>query len=131
MASPTALTLHALRASGYTADVVERFVAAANIRRDWGGFGDVLAAGRGEIVLVQCTTADHVAHRLAKARGRPELRAWLAAGGKFQVWGWHRRSGNVGSSAASRSSPATWADEVDPARRRTRRPKQRSLFDGE
>ena len=67
MASPTALTLRALRSAGYTAEPVERYVAAVNVRKDWGGFGDVLAAGRGEIVLVQVTTANHVSHRLTKA----------------------------------------------------------------
>ncbi len=100
MASPTARTLALLRRRGYTADVVERFVAGAGergqgIRRDWGHFGDVLAchAGRREIVLVQSTTLPNVAARLAKARGRPELALWLRAGGRFEVHGWARRRG--------------------------------------
>jgi hypothetical protein len=34
-----------------------------------------------------------VSNRLAKAKGRPELAAWLRAGGRFEVHGWRLRAG--------------------------------------
>ncbi len=51
-------------------------------RCDVWGFGDVLAANPTArvVLIVQATTADHVADRLAKARRQPELTAWLRAG---------------------------------------------------
>lgn len=95
MTSPTSRTLQRLRQLGYVADVVERFVAAAQKRRDWCGFADILAAhpDLGQVLLVQATTGSHVAARLAKAQARPEMAAWLRAGGKFEVWGWQQRNG--------------------------------------
>jgi hypothetical protein len=79
---------------------VERFIAGAGehgqgIRRDWGGFGDVLAVHpkRRAILLVQASTLGHLPERLAKAKGRPELAIWLTAGGAFEVHGWVLRNG--------------------------------------
>jgi hypothetical protein len=79
-----------LRRLGFLADVVERWLPRVNRRRDLFGFADIIAVHLREpaVLLVQSTTAAHVAHRLAKARGRPELTAWLRAGGAFEVWGW-------------------------------------------
>jgi hypothetical protein len=45
------------------------------------------------LLLVQCTSIGHVADRVKKARSRPELLAWLKAGGWFVVMGWTRRGG--------------------------------------
>ena len=97
MASPNALTLDRLRREGYAAGVVERFIAGAGengqgIRVDFLGCIDIIAVKPGVPVLaVQCTSLAHVGDRLAKARGKPELRTWLAAGAVFQVWGWAKR----------------------------------------
>src|SRR5208282_1305404 len=91
--TPTARSLALLRRSGYVADVVERWIPGANVRRDLFGCIDVLAvrpAARA-ILAVQATTSDHLAHRLDKARKLPALAAWLRAGGAFEVWGWARR----------------------------------------
>jgi hypothetical protein len=84
-----------LRRLGFVAAVVEAWLPYANVRRDLFGFADVLAFHPRDrlFLLVQVTTADHVAGRLAKAKGRPELAAWLKAGGRFQVHGWQQRSG--------------------------------------
>jgi hypothetical protein len=98
--TPTALTLRLLRLACFTAEPVERFIAGAGehgqgIRRDWGHFADVLACHpvRKEILLVQASTLGNVSARLNKARGRPELRQWLSAGGLFEVHGWVKREG--------------------------------------
>jgi hypothetical protein len=91
--SPTALTLRALRRSGFLADVVERWLPHVNRRRDLFGCIDIVAIDWREpgILAVQTTSIGHVADRLAKARRRPELTAWLRAGGRFEVHGWAKR----------------------------------------
>jgi hypothetical protein len=93
--TPTARTLAMLRRLGFIAAPVERWLPGVNRRSDVWGFGDVLAADPASrvVLLVQATTVDHVAARLTKARGRPELASWLAAGGSFEVWGWALRAG--------------------------------------
>jgi hypothetical protein len=93
--SPTARTLTLLRRRGFLADVVERWIPRANVRRDLFGFIDLaaIAGGQAGVLGVQATTIGHMAHRLAKARGLPALKVWLAAGNRFEVWGWARRGG--------------------------------------
>jgi hypothetical protein len=92
--TPTARTLAELRRQGFLAAAVERWIPVANVRADLWGFADVLAVPPrdGIFLLVQATTTDHTASRLAKARGRAELAAWLRAGGAFEVWGWCKRN---------------------------------------
>jgi len=46
-----------------------------------------------EIALVQVTTAENLAHRLAKMKAVPELAGLLAAGVLIHVHGWTRREG--------------------------------------
>jgi hypothetical protein len=84
-----------LRRAGYLAAVVESWIPRANVRRDLFGFADVLAVHPRDrlFLLVQVTTAGHLAHRLAKAKIRPELAVWLRAGGGFEVHGWVQRGG--------------------------------------
>jgi hypothetical protein len=88
--TPTARTLAYLRAAGFQCAVVERWLPHANVRSDLWHFADVIACHPAEkvILLVQTTTAGHLAHRLAKAKSRPELQDWLAAGGRFVLHGW-------------------------------------------
>jgi hypothetical protein len=94
--TPTARTLNLLRRSGYLAAVVETWIPRINRRRDLFRFADVFAVHpvRREIVLVQTTTAGHLAQRLAKVRGIPELPAILASGVKVSVHGWARCGGS-------------------------------------
>jgi hypothetical protein len=93
--TPTGRTPAHLRRLGYVADVCERWLPRVNRRRDLFGFADVTAVPLREsgVLLVQVTTTAHVAHRLAKARSKPELAVWLRAGGTFEVWGWELRRG--------------------------------------
>jgi hypothetical protein len=95
MTTPTSLTLQSLRGSGFVVDVCERWVPipGKNIRRDLFGVADIIAVDRreGGFLLVQCTSVAHVGDRLAKAKSKPGLAAWLKAGGRFEVWGWVRR----------------------------------------
>jgi len=73
--------------------VVERWIPGAKIRRDLFGFGDVLAIRPGEVLLVQATTGDHVAHRLAKIAGHENAAAVRAAGIRIVVHGWRKLRG--------------------------------------
>jgi hypothetical protein len=93
--SPTARSLQYLRKLGYLPAVVERWVPKADVRVDLWHFADVLAVHPRDrlFLLVQVTTAAHVSHRLAKAKRRPELAAWLRAGGRFEVHGWRQAGG--------------------------------------
>jgi hypothetical protein len=94
--SPTSRTLQLLKAEGFLAEVVERRLPRCFITRDLFGCIDVLAVRAGEPPLgVQATSGSNAAARLAKALAVPELRAWLAAGCRFEVWSW-RKAGPAG-----------------------------------
>ena len=96
--TPSARTTQRLRRQGYLVDIVERWLEiparagqpAKKFRKDCFGAADLLAAHPLDrrILLVQATTAAHVSHRLEKVRTLPSLRAWLQAGGRFEIWGW-------------------------------------------
>lgn len=89
MMSPTARTLALLRSQGYHADVVEKWLPGGRVRRDWGGWGDVLAAGDRGILMVQATTKPHISDRVRKAVSLLSLVKWLRGGGRAEVWGWY------------------------------------------
>ena len=132
--SPTARSLAFLRRAGFIACVVERWIPHAGVRSDAFTFGDVLAAHPGErvVLLVQATTIDHVAHRLAKAKSKPELAAWLRAGGAFEVHGWVCRGGRwqVKRVAVRAEDSGDVVIEAPQRRRRLRRgERQAGLFD--
>src|SRR6516225_4584557 len=93
MATPTARSLALLRRVGYLAAVVESWIPRIHRRRDLFGFADVLAVHpvRREVMLVQVTTARHLADRLAKVWAAPELPGLLAGGCKVQLHGWTRQ----------------------------------------
>lgn len=80
---------------GFACDVVERFIAAVQRKRDFLGFADILGCKPGipGVLAIQATTIGHVKDRLDRCRARPELRTWLAAGNVFEVWGWCKRAG--------------------------------------
>ena len=129
--TPTARSLAFLRRCGHSADVVERWIPRANVRRDLFGFIDVVAVRRGEagVLGVQATTLPNVAARLTKAKGRAELRTWLAAGNRFAVFGWYRR-GKRWCVKIVNVRPEDLAAVVlqGRSRRRRRRPIQAELF---
>lgn len=132
--TPTARTLDLLRASGYLAETVEKWIPRANVRRDLFHVGDVLAVHahrRPAFLLVQATTRACVQTRLAKARGRPELAVWLRAGGAFEVWGWFRRGKRWEVCQVGVQGRDLEALPLTPVRRRARKPRQRDLFAGE
>jgi hypothetical protein len=94
-ATPPARSLRLLRAEGYTAGVVERWLPHQKVRIDLFGVGDLVAckAGVPGPLLVQTTTAGNLAARLKKARAERRLHAWLSSGGRFELHGWTKRGG--------------------------------------
>lgn len=129
--SPTALSLNLLRRSGYVADVVERFIAAGNIRKDFLGCIDIIAvSGRREprVLAVQATSLANVAARVNKAKGKAELKTWLASGSAFQVWGWFLRAGRWQVKVVEVKGEDLAEVTIQAPRRRSRRPVQPELF---
>jgi hypothetical protein len=78
---------------GFHADIVERRLPGCFTTKDLFGIGDVLAVHPGEHItlLIQTTTADHLADRLRRIRDQPALPALLAAGVRVEGWGWAKR----------------------------------------
>jgi hypothetical protein len=64
--SPTQLTLKWLRDEGYLAEVVEKWLPGANIRKDLWGWCDIVAIREGETVAVQCTSWDNISSSVQK-----------------------------------------------------------------
>jgi len=88
--TPTQLTLRALRADGWQAEVVEKWVPGANVRRDLFGFVDVLAVRGTETLAVQATSASNVSARVRKIADAPTLPAVREAGWGIVVHGWDK-----------------------------------------
>jgi hypothetical protein len=90
--SPTARSLALLRREGFVVDVVERFIAAMKISKDFLGFIDVIAVHPKErrIVGIQTTSAANLSSRIKKAQGLQTLRDWLTSGGEAEFHGWRR-----------------------------------------
>jgi hypothetical protein len=90
MSSPTVRTIAKLKAMGYLAGRTEHFNTWVKIRQDLFGCIDVIGLKQGVALLcIQCTTAEHVAHRLTKAK---ETLALIASTGNVaEVWGWSKR----------------------------------------
>jgi hypothetical protein len=127
--SPLGRSLVWLRRQGFIACPVERWLPRIQRRADAFGFADILAASPQHriIMLVQATTVDHLAGRVSKAKGIPELRIWLKSGGTFEAHGWAKKNGywRIRRIEVSRED---MADVVLTPRRRPRPAKQPELF---
>ena len=83
-----------MRERGFHAEVVERWIPGANIRRDLFGFIDILCLGdSGELVGVQSTSASNVAARLSKIAESPLVGRCRKAGIRLLVHGWRKVKG--------------------------------------
>lgn len=92
--TPTARSLKYLRALGWQAEVVERWIPRINVRKDLFSWFDAVAANPTlGIAGVQVSTSAHKSARLAKARGLPGLIAWRLAGGRVLFHGWRKLKG--------------------------------------
>jgi hypothetical protein len=89
--SPTQLTLRKLRADGWFAETVERWVPGANIRRDLFNVLDIVALKDGTTLGVQCTSTSNVSARVHKIADSDAL-PWLRdAGWQLAVVGWAKK----------------------------------------
>ncbi len=128
--TPTGRTLALLRAEGYLCCVAEAWLPHVQRRRDLFGFADVAAvhphlAGP---LLVQVTTACHLADRRRKVQASPAARLWLRAGGRVELHGWGRRAGRWTVRRVQLHDEDMAAVDLTP--RPKRRGRQRGLFDG-
>jgi hypothetical protein len=90
--SPTSRTLALMRSRGFYAEVVERFIPGANIRRDLFGVLDVLCLGdNGELVGVQCTSLSNVSARIKKIAESPLIARLRKTNIRILVQGWQAR----------------------------------------
>ena len=91
--TPTARSLKHLRGEGWLAEVVERFIPGANIRKDLFGIGDVVAIKYGGPPnLIQVTSGSNVASRVKKIQESEHLPVLLACGWLVQVHGWRKNA---------------------------------------
>lgn len=88
--SHTPRSLKRLRDEGYVADVVERWLPKANVRRDLFGMFDIVAVGRGHTVGVQVTGYTSVALHRRTLLMAPALAEVRAAGWHVQIHGWRK-----------------------------------------
>ena len=89
--TPTQRTLALLRKEGWLCHIAEHWNAYAHIRQDAFGVIDIIALRPGTILGIQCTSAANHAARREKMRTSEGAAAWLAAGGKLELWSWGRR----------------------------------------
>jgi hypothetical protein len=132
VSSPTARTLAHLRRLGFLAAVVERWLPRVERKRDLFGIGDVLAIHPRDrlVLLVQATTAEHVADRLARVQARPETALLLKAGVGVEVWGWAQRGGRWRlKRVAVTEADLAVVVEAPKARRARKGQRQGGLFD--
>jgi len=89
--TPTQRTLAKLKADGYKAGIVERFIPRRNIRIDLFNIIDIIAIEPGEILGVQSTGSafsEHW-HKLTEDKAQ-ESYDWIKAGGILELWGWRK-----------------------------------------
>jgi hypothetical protein len=104
--TPSARSIHELRALGFRADKTEQRLPIPGkfVTRDTFGFGDILACHHaGGILLLQVTDRSSVNKHILKASAellededgerapnpiRVNVIEWIEAGGRFEIWGW-------------------------------------------
>ena len=94
MSKHTERTLKLFREQGYTIDVIERFIRnpahpGGGFRRDYLGFGDLLAFNSAETILVQSCGADFSAHKKTMLE-LPGVGDWLSPNRRVLLVGWRK-----------------------------------------
>jgi hypothetical protein len=90
---PTQRSMATMHNRRYLCQVVEHWVPQVKVRRDLFGFIDVLCVKGEEIIGVQATSGDHVAHRVTKIIEHENYPAVIAAI-RIVVHGWRKNSKN-------------------------------------
>jgi hypothetical protein len=89
--SPTQLSLKKLREDGWLAEVVERWIPGANIRKDLWGWVDIVALKDGETLAVQTTSYSNMSARAKKIAESETVSEVRKANWSIQVHGWHKK----------------------------------------
>ena len=88
--SPTQRTLKRMREQGWAAEVVEKWIPGANIRRDLYGFIDIIGISGNETLAVQTTSYANISSRVKKITEHENVGIVRDAGWCIQVWGWRK-----------------------------------------
>jgi len=89
--SPTQRSLEYLRELGYHCEVVEKWNSFTRQRKDLGGWCDILAIRKDEVLAVQ-VTASAVADRIKKITDSDTVAKVREAGIRIEVHGWRKNS---------------------------------------
>lgn len=93
-ALPTSRSLKHLRDRGFAADVVERWIPAAQVRRDLFGCIDIVALTKsGKVLWVQTTSASNMAARRDKLKDNEILPFLTMNGNRVLLHGWQKKNG--------------------------------------
>lgn len=91
MSSPTSRTLALLREQGWTAEVVERWIAQSRTRKDLFGIADIVAFNERLVMLVQTTSTPNMSVRISKIVAIPEAFEWQMHPNRLiAVIGWRK-----------------------------------------
>ncbi len=96
--TPTQRTLEYYRKEGWTCEVIERWIRnpkhpAGGFRKDWMGFGDILAMGENSIIAIQSCGQAFSAHNKKITEDEivsPNAYLWLKNGGRLLLIGWRK-----------------------------------------
>lgn len=132
--SPTQRTLADLKARGYRAGIVERWIAFRKIRIDLFNIIDIVAIkpttidGPGHVLGVQSTGQAFSEHlKKLTIEKADETRAWLESGARLELYGWRKLKVKRGKSATRwtpRIQEINLSDLKSPNTERTDRPKE-------
>lgn len=88
--SPTQLSLEKLRADGWLAEVVEKWIPGANIRKDLWGWTDIVALKDGQTLAVQTTSYSNISARVNKITESDTIAEVRKANWSVEVHGWRK-----------------------------------------
>lgn len=126
----TSRSMRRLRSEGFAVDLVERWLAVIQRRRDLFGIIDLIAV-RGDLrgaTFVQVTSRSGMSSRLKKIQRSPFAPVILAAGNAIHLHGWDRRDGRWRLKVIEVKPEGMQPVEITPKAKR--RKVERTLFDG-
>jgi len=94
----TQRTLEYFEDKGYNCGVIERWIIApkhpaGGFRKDWMGFGDILAMGENSIIAIQSCGQSFAAHHRKITEDElvaPKALKWIESGGRLMLIGWRK-----------------------------------------
>lgn len=84
------MTVREFEKSGWVYAKAQSYNAYSGRSSDLFGFLDFIALAPGRVIGVQVSTHSAAQPHFNKARKLPALKAWLATGAEFEIWGWHK-----------------------------------------